>query len=141
MTVSPLNLTVEGIAERVGAFLRGQVGHGARKRAKAEVCDAIRVDVRTFENWLYGKVAPPALGLMKLAAYFGAPFMNALLEPVGLVCAARGDNDGERAIEAAALLARAYELMPELERIAAGERPADPRAQRPLPFKKGSMAA
>ena len=64
------------LRDRVSAALelrRDEVGDHA-KRWKAETAEALKVDPRTFENWLYAETLPDAYDLMALYDYFGADF-------------------------------------------------------------------
>ena len=62
------------------------------KRWKGKAVEALGIDPRTFDAWLYGEREPEASQLVALIAYFGLNFANAILDLAGLKALRVDDN-------------------------------------------------
>lgn len=88
-------------AERIGEILRRFAPASNRSGWIAECADAMDIGESTFKACVYGNSAPHADTFHKLVHHFGAPFLNAYLEPFGLVVVPK---DGAALFDAAAEL-------------------------------------
>ena len=91
--LNPNEIDREVLKLRIGAALE-MLRDAAKnpKRWKGEAVEALGIDPRTFDAWLYGEREPEASQLVALIAYFGLDFANAILDLIGLKALGADDN-------------------------------------------------
>ena len=99
-----VDATQEAVTARIAAALQERAEAVDNVKVwKLRAAEALGVDARTFDTWLYGERAAHSGHLLRLFQHFGTGFVNEVLGLAGYV-AARLDH--AEAIEGANALAR-----------------------------------
>lgn len=92
--IAPEDITDAALVDAVSEALQlQQKAAPHRKPWRMRAADALDVDPRTFDRWLYGEGSEPptATNLFRLFIYFGPGFANQVLGVVGYIAAPEDD--------------------------------------------------